>query len=119
MSNVTKSESYINDCILQVTEKLVQEFNGKERSLPVFEWMHYCRFKFLNERFNPRAVTDVLTDSYDTIMKLTVSEDFGLIRGTADREGMFRGVDGAQTYRAMVRRPTLVRDCHLCSLWLT
>lgn len=36
-------------------------------------------------------------------MKLTVSADFGLIRGEADREGMFRGVDAAQTYRAMVR----------------
>lgn len=35
-------------------------------------------------------------------MKLTVSSDFGLIRGEADREGMFKGVDAAQTYRAMV-----------------
>lgn len=35
-------------------------------------------------------------------MKLTVSADFGLIRGEADREGMFKGVDAAQTYRAMV-----------------
>lgn len=35
-------------------------------------------------------------------MKLTISSDFGLIRGDADREEMFRGVDGAQTYRAMV-----------------
>lgn len=35
-------------------------------------------------------------------MKLTVSKDFGLISGEADRVGMFTGVDAAQTYRAMV-----------------
>ncbi len=40
--------------------------------------------------------------AYDTIMKLTVSKDFGLISGEADRVGMFTGVDAAQTYRAMV-----------------
>lgn len=38
-------------------------------------------------------------------MKLTVSNDFGLIKGTADRVGMFKGVDAAQTYRAMVSVP--------------
>ncbi|KAB8075712.1 cytochrome P450 [Aspergillus leporis] len=81
MSNVTKSESFINECILQLVKKLDQEFRGKEKSLPVFTWMHFF--------------------AYDTIMKLTVSADFGLIRGEADREGMFRGVDAAQTYRAM------------------
>lgn len=40
--------------------------------------------------------------AYDTIMKLTVSKDFGLISGEADCVGMFTGVDAAQTYRAMV-----------------
>lgn len=35
-------------------------------------------------------------------MKLTVSADLGLIRGEAHREGMFKGDDAAQTYRARV-----------------
>lgn len=44
----------------------------------------------------------VLPVAYDTIMKLTVSADFGLIQGEADQVAMFKGVDAAQTYRAMV-----------------
>ena len=35
-------------------------------------------------------------------MKLTASVDFGLMRGEADREGMFRGIHAAQKFRAMV-----------------
>ena len=46
MSNVTKSESFINECILQLVKKLDQEFNGKEKSFSVFSWMHFCRSKF-------------------------------------------------------------------------
>jgi cytochrome P450 len=40
-------------------------------------------------------------DAYDTVMKLTASVDFGLIRGEADREGMFKGMHAAQKFRAM------------------
>ncbi|XP_044718105.1 cytochrome p450 domain-containing protein [Hirsutella rhossiliensis] len=81
MSNVVKSEAFIDENIFLLVRKLNQEYNGKGKSLPVFSWMHYF--------------------AYDTIMKLTVSNDFGLIKGEADREGMFKGVDAAQTYRAM------------------
>ncbi|KAK2006228.1 putative cytochrome P450 monooxygenase [Colletotrichum eremochloae] len=81
MSNVVKSEAYINENILLLVKKLHQEYNGGKKPFPVFSWMHYF--------------------AYDTIMKLTVSKDFGLIKGDADREGMFKGVDAAQTYRAM------------------
>ncbi|KAI1374304.1 putative cytochrome P450 monooxygenase [Hypoxylon crocopeplum] len=81
MSNVTKSEAFINECVLKLVKKLDQEFSGKEETLPVFSWMHFY--------------------AYDTIMKLTVSNDFGLIQGEADRVEMFRGVDAGQTYRAM------------------
>lgn len=35
-------------------------------------------------------------------MKITASVDFGLIRGEADREGMFKGMHEAQKFRAMV-----------------
>ncbi|KDN68137.1 hypothetical protein CSUB01_10609 [Colletotrichum sublineola] len=81
MSNVVKSEAYINENILLLVKKLHQEYNGGKKPFPVYSWMHYF--------------------AYDTIMKLTVSNDFGLIKGDADREGMFKGVDAAQTYRAM------------------
>ncbi|KAK1963582.1 putative cytochrome P450 monooxygenase, partial [Colletotrichum sublineola] len=81
MSNVVKSEAYINEHILLLVKKLHQEYNGGKKPFPVYSWMHYF--------------------AYDTIMKLTVSKDFGLIKGDADREGMFKGVDAAQTYRAM------------------
>lgn len=43
-------------------------------------------------------------------MKLTVSADFGLIRGEADREAMFKGVDTVQAYRAMVGKALDGRD---------
>ena len=49
-----------------------------------------------------KSLSIVLPVAYDTIMKLTVSADFGLIRGEADQAAMFKGVDAAQTYRAMV-----------------
>jgi hypothetical protein len=43
MSNVTKSESFINECILQLVEMLDQEFSAKGDAFPVFSWMHFCR----------------------------------------------------------------------------
>ena len=38
-------------------------------------------------------------------MKLTLSSDLGLMRGDADHAAMFKGVDTAQTFLAMVRHP--------------
>ncbi|KAK3347596.1 putative cytochrome P450 monooxygenase [Neurospora tetraspora] len=81
MSNVTKSEGFINDCIRQLVQKLDQDFRATKETVPVFQWMHFF--------------------AYDTIMKLTVSADFGLIQGEADQVAMFKGVDAAQTYKAM------------------
>ncbi|RMZ88715.1 hypothetical protein DV736_g4066, partial [Chaetothyriales sp. CBS 134916] len=81
MSNVTKSERFIDECILLFVSQLDQEFNSKGKTLPVYQWAHFF--------------------AYDTIMKITASVDFGLIRGEADREGMFRGIHEAQKFRAM------------------
>ncbi|EXJ92294.1 hypothetical protein A1O3_00844 [Capronia epimyces CBS 606.96] len=81
MSNVTKSERFIDECILQFVHQLDQEFTGPGKALPVYPWAHFF--------------------AYDTIMKITASVDFGLVRGEADREGMFRGMHEAQKFRAM------------------
>jgi hypothetical protein len=43
MSNVTKSERFIDECILQFVHQLDQEFNDKGKTLPVYQWAHYCR----------------------------------------------------------------------------
>ncbi|EXJ69160.1 uncharacterized protein A1O5_08095 [Cladophialophora psammophila CBS 110553] len=80
MSNVTKSERFIDECILQFVHQLDQEFNSKGRTMPVYQWAHFF--------------------AYDTIMRVTASVDFGLIRGEADREGMFKGLHEAQKFGA-------------------
>ncbi|KAH8896394.1 putative cytochrome P450 monooxygenase [Thozetella sp. PMI_491] len=82
MSNVTKSERFIDECILQFVHQLDLDFISKGKTLPVYQWAHFW--------------------AYDTVMKLTASADFGLVRGEADREGMFRGMHEAQKFRAMV-----------------
>ncbi|KIW82636.1 hypothetical protein Z517_05663 [Fonsecaea pedrosoi CBS 271.37] len=81
MSNVTKSERFIDECILQFVHQLNKEFIVTEKPLPVYQWAHYF--------------------AYDTIMKVTASVDFGLMRGEADREGMFKGLHDAQKFRSM------------------
>lgn len=42
MSNVTKSERFIDECVLQFVNQLEQEFNGKGKTLNVFQWAHFC-----------------------------------------------------------------------------
>ncbi|OQV06220.1 hypothetical protein CLAIMM_10824 isoform 1 [Cladophialophora immunda] len=81
MSNVTKSERFIDECIFQFVHQLDKEFVAAGKPLPVYQWAHFF--------------------AYDTIMKITASVDFGLIRGEADREGMFKGLHEAQKFRSM------------------
>ncbi|KAL9105781.1 MAG: hypothetical protein Q9227_009083 [Pyrenula ochraceoflavens] len=81
MSNVTKSEKFIDECTLQFIDQLDKEFIRTGKTLPAYQWAHYW--------------------AYDTVMKLTASADFGLIRGEADREGMFKGMHEAQKFRSM------------------
>jgi hypothetical protein len=47
MSNVTKSERFIDECILQFVHQLDQEFNGKGKTLPVYQWAHFCGQKHI------------------------------------------------------------------------
>lgn len=47
MSNVTKSESYIDDTIMQLTKKFDSDFNGNGKPLNVFTWMHFCTLAIL------------------------------------------------------------------------
>ena len=42
MSNVTKSERFIDESILQFVNQLDKEFNGTGKTLTVYEWAHFC-----------------------------------------------------------------------------
>lgn len=42
MSNVTKSERFIDECIFQFVHQLDQEFVGKGKALSVYQWAHFC-----------------------------------------------------------------------------
>ena len=47
MSNVTKSERFIDESILQFVNQLDQEFNGTGKTLSVFQWAHFCGHKHI------------------------------------------------------------------------
>ena len=47
MSNVTKSERFINECVVQFVHQLDQEFNRKGKPLPVYHWAHFCGYKHI------------------------------------------------------------------------
>ena len=51
MSNVTKSEGFINECIRQLVQKLDQDFRATKETVPVFQWMHFCK---QNSSMEPR-----------------------------------------------------------------
>lgn len=48
MSNVTKSERFIDESIHQFVNQLDQEFSGKGNTLSVFQWMHFCGQKHIH-----------------------------------------------------------------------
>lgn len=48
LSNVKKSESYIDECILELVKKLLTEFSGGEKHMSVFQWMSFCTDFFLD-----------------------------------------------------------------------
>ena len=42
MSNVVKSEPFIDECIMNLVEKLNGEYAAKSEAFGVFRWMHFC-----------------------------------------------------------------------------
>ena len=43
MSNVTKSEGFIDECIVNLVTKLNEEYAAKAERFAVFSWMHFCQ----------------------------------------------------------------------------
>lgn len=44
MSNVVKSEPFIDECIMNLVEKLNGEYAAKSEAFGVFRWMHFCQY---------------------------------------------------------------------------
>jgi hypothetical protein len=42
MSNVTKSERFIDESISLFVNQLDKEFNGTGKTMTVFQWAHHC-----------------------------------------------------------------------------
>ncbi|OQE31937.1 hypothetical protein PENSTE_c001G05788 [Penicillium steckii] len=104
MSNVTKSEVFINSSIKDLVKQFDQQFNGENcgKSFSISGWMH--------------------SFAYDCVMKLTLSSDLGLMSGDADHAAMFKGVDTAQTFLAMAlimpQLRTILRNTPLFKIFL-
>ncbi|KAL7934334.1 putative cytochrome P450 monooxygenase [Trichoderma chlorosporum] len=85
MSNIAKLESLIDEMIISFVKKLDEKFisvEDQEQITPIDSWLHYF--------------------SYDAVMNMTLSRDFGFIKNGGDVEGIFSGLDTALTYRAGV-----------------
>ncbi|KAL7910358.1 putative cytochrome P450 monooxygenase [Trichoderma velutinum] len=85
MSNIAKLESLIDEVIISFVKKLDEKFISpadQKQIAAMDSWVHYF--------------------SYDAVMNMTLSRDFGFIKNGGDVEGIFSGLDTALTYRAGV-----------------
>lgn len=63
MSNVVKSEPFIDECIMNLVGKLNEEYAAKSATFGVFQWMHFCTsLKFLETIPNSWSTETALTD---------------------------------------------------------